>query len=204
MNDCSSLAERLRLIGSETGFELSPHQIAQLQSFLSTLKHWNQRINLTALPLEGFPDATLHRLIREPLHGAALLRGQPTCWFDLGSGGGSPAIPMRLVLPAVKLTMVESKSRKAAFLREAARSAELSDTDVLDCRIEDLMTRVERASVNLISSRAVRIDHGVARSIRHVASASAQVLLFGPVDWTALRPEFTESVRDTGISVLTQ
>ena len=48
--------------------------------------------------------------------------------MDVGSGGGSPAIPLKLAAPAVALTMVEVKARKSAFLREAIRQLELDST----------------------------------------------------------------------------
>ena len=41
--------------------------------------------------------------------------------MDVGSGGGSPAIPLKLAVPRLSLTMVEAKARKSAFLREAIR-----------------------------------------------------------------------------------
>ena len=52
-------------------------------------------------------------------------RPWPTRLMDIGSGGGSPAIPLKLALPHLHLTMVEAKVRKSAFLREASRQLEL-------------------------------------------------------------------------------
>ena len=43
--------------------------------------------------------------------------------MDVGSGGGSPAIPLKLAVPRLALTMVEVKARKSAFLREAVRNS---------------------------------------------------------------------------------
>ena len=66
----------------------------------------------------------------------------PLAWFDLGSGGGSPAIPLKLVRPDARLTMVESKTRKAAFLREAvAQSGAADAAEVADERFEELSRR---------------------------------------------------------------
>ena len=50
--------------------------------------------------------------------------------MDIGSGGGSPAIPLKLATPGSALTMVEVKARKSAFLREAIRQLGLTDTQV--------------------------------------------------------------------------
>ena len=51
-------------------------------------------------------------------------------WFDIGSGGGSPAIPLKLARPTLPLPMVESKTRKAVFLREAVRALGLARREV--------------------------------------------------------------------------
>ena len=73
---------------------------------------------------------------------------------DLGSGGGSPAIPLALALRAPRLLMVESRSRKAAFLREAARMLELS-ADVVAIRFEEF---IAHAGLRGLGGR--RVDAG--------------------------------------------
>ena len=74
-------------------------------------------MNLTALDDR---ESGLDRLIVEPLMAVERLPTNRGRVVDIGSGGGSPAIPMKLAAPGVDLLMVESKVRKAAFLREAA------------------------------------------------------------------------------------
>jgi 16S rRNA (guanine527-N7)-methyltransferase len=62
--------------------------------------------------------------------------------MDIGSGGGSPAIPLKLSAPAASLTMVEVKARKSAFLREAIRTLRLERSSVETARYE-LLARPE-------------------------------------------------------------
>jgi hypothetical protein len=130
-----SLAERL----AAAHLSIAPAVVEGCASYLSLLARWNRRINLTALPLgDPVPAATLDKLIVEPLVAAELFPTSEPVWFDLGSGGGSPAIPLRIARPSGSLTMVESRDRKCAFLREAVRTLGLSQTTVLSTRFEEL------------------------------------------------------------------
>ena len=79
--------------------------------------------------------------------------------MDVGSGGGSPAIPLKLASPSAALTMVEVKARKSAFLREAIRTLQLDNTTVETSRYEELLARPElHESVSVLSLRAVRVE----------------------------------------------
>jgi 16S rRNA (guanine527-N7)-methyltransferase len=127
--------------------------------YFELLKHWNRSINLTALPLENLTDGAMDRLIIESLVAAEKLGDGASTWFDLGSGGGSPAIPMKIAWPATRLTMVESRSRKGAFLREAIRELGLTAASVAEPRFEDLArTGDAPGSADLVTVRAVRPD----------------------------------------------
>jgi 16S rRNA G527 N7-methylase RsmG len=88
-----------------------------------------------------------------PARGDEQLAGR---WFDLGSGGGSPAIPIKVTLPTLHLTMVESKSRKVAFLREVVRALALPNADVVNARFDELPDGLGRARV--LTVRGVRLD----------------------------------------------
>src|SRR3954467_11057735 len=104
------------------------NMLEPLEGYYRLLTHWNAKINLTALPLDPPTDETFDRLLVEPLGAAKQIPTHtPAIWFDLGSGGGSPAIPLKIARPSLRLTMIESKERKGAFLREAIRTLELSD-----------------------------------------------------------------------------
>jgi tRNA uridine 5-carboxymethylaminomethyl modification enzyme len=187
------LPSRLRELAAETGTFLSDHQSLQLSTYLETLAKWNRSINLTSIDLDDFPLASLRRLIAEPITAAGLMPTGPFRWVDLGSGGGSPAVPLRIVAPLATLTMVESRGRKAAFLREVVRICSLGRTNVLSTRIEELLDGAAPGSIDIITARAIRIDQGVARSVSSIAAASARIILFGPVDWSSLGANFVEA-----------
>jgi 16S rRNA (guanine527-N7)-methyltransferase len=132
-------------------------QLSQLALYLRLLAQWNRTINLTALPLDGYPETTLDRLIGEALAAARQVQDREGVWVDLGSGGGSPAVPLKVVRPALALTMVESRSRKVAFLGEVVRRLGLEKAVALAERFETLDSATA-GTADLITVRAVRVD----------------------------------------------
>jgi 16S rRNA (guanine527-N7)-methyltransferase len=161
------------------GVSLTPTLAAQLEAYYHLLTRWNEKINLTALRLEPATNQAIDRLFIEPLSASQFLLHEMT-WFDLGSGGGSPAIPLKLASPLVRLIMVESKERKAAFLKEAVRVLKLERTTVEIARIEAITAKHPLAgSVNVVSVRAVRIDPILFTAIRTLLHPRGKTILFG-------------------------
>jgi len=112
--------------------------------------------------------------------------------LDIGSGGGSPAIPLKLAMPALNLTMVESKTRKSAFLREAVRVLNLADAAVETARAEDLLTRSELVeSQDLVTIRAVRIEEKLLTKIQAFLRLGGRILLFRSTGGTEAPPPAT-------------
>ena len=160
--------------------DLSPALVGQLEAYYRLLVHWNTRVNLTALPLNPITDQAVDRLLIEPIAAAQYLATAAPVWFDFGSGGGSPAIPLKLARPAGQLTMIESKERKAAFLREAVRSLKMDDTRVEAIRIEALATDYGlAATADLVTVRAVRADQALFDAIGNLLRFQGRAFLFG-------------------------
>jgi 16S rRNA (guanine527-N7)-methyltransferase len=153
-----------------------------LELYFQLLAHWNARINLTALPLDAPTDETFDRLLVEPLAAAKQIPNDiPAVWFDLGSGGGSPAIPLKIARPALKLTMVESKERKSAFLREAIRALGLVETSVETGRFETIAAKsTVTSSVDFVTVRAVRTDDQLFESAGRMLKNGGLLLMFRP------------------------
>jgi 16S rRNA (guanine527-N7)-methyltransferase len=153
-----------------------------LEAYFELLAQWNARINLTALPLNPPTDEAFDRLLVEPLAAAKQISTDaPSVWFDLGSGGGSPAIPLKIARPALKLTMVESKERKGAFLREAVRALGLADAQVETGRFEAVAKKATFAnSADVVTVRAVRTDDQLFESAARLLKVGGQLLMFRP------------------------
>ena len=152
------LAERLQDLGTRARVTLDGERWTRLAEFLGLLFRWNERMNLTALDVG---DRGLRRLVIEPLLAARHVPRGAESMMDIGSGGGSPAIPMKIARPQLDVRMVESRARKAAFLRHAVRQLDLGGIEVENCRHETLVQRREmREAHDVVTVRGVRIEEG--------------------------------------------
>jgi 16S rRNA (guanine527-N7)-methyltransferase len=170
--------ERLSARGEKAGVAITADAQVKLEAYFQLLTRWNAKINLTALPLRRPTDETFDRLLIEPLAAASYIAESARLWLDVGSGGGSPAIPLKIVHPRGRLTMVESRERKAAFLREAVRALELRDVEVENKRFEEMADRVRAHTIDLVSVRAVRSAPALLIAIHRVVSPSGRVFVF--------------------------
>jgi 16S rRNA (guanine527-N7)-methyltransferase len=163
-------------------------QAQQLARYLHLLSAWNSKVNLTAL---DDMDAAVDRLILEPLLAARYVP-QTGALMDVGSGGGSPAVPLKIARPGLHLRMVESKTRKGAFLREVVRQLGLEDAVVENRRYEELLTRPElHESMDVVTIRAVRVDGHALMGIQAFVKPLGEILLFrgpGPSNIDRLTP----------------
>jgi 16S rRNA (guanine527-N7)-methyltransferase len=167
-----------RLASASARISLTDGQTALLEGYWRLLERWNSRINLTSLPLEHYAAPTIDRLIVEPLMAGPLMPPEPFDWYDLGSGGGSPALPLKVLNPAARLTMVESRARKAAFLREVVRNMGFAATaTVATARLENVAG--ERPGVaDCITVRAVRADEALIDATLRLVRPGGRLVLF--------------------------
>jgi 16S rRNA (guanine527-N7)-methyltransferase len=114
--------------------ETSDHQIQQLLDLARLLDQWSARINLTA---HRSDEAIVRRLI---LDAAALAAELPPLesLADLGSGAGFPGLPIAVLRPGCRVTLVESRIRRHHFQRAAARALDLPNVALLHGRAETL------------------------------------------------------------------
>jgi len=182
--------DRLRRRARRASILLAADAVEALEAYFRLLSKWNAKINLTALPLAQPTEETFDRLLIEPLAAARKVPDRPDRWVDLGSGGGSPAIPLKIVRPSLRLTMVESKVRKAAFLREAIRTIGLSEASVADTRFEEYAAEAE-GSVDLITVRAVRADKALFDAAARLLVPRGRLLMLGPTASAISVPGFS-------------
>ncbi len=165
---------------SKAGLAIEPAVAETLDLYLQLLAKWNKTINLTALPLEPPTDAAIDRLLIEPLVAARHVDPNDRLAIDVGSGGGSPAIPMKIGAPWLRMILVESRVRKAAFLREVTRTIGLVDADVQNRRLEELATETDfLGTADLITVRAVGLKRELQESIKLLARPGGRVFWFG-------------------------
>jgi len=171
--------ERLARRARRAGLTIRPELGAQLEIYYRLLSAWNSKINLTGLNLSDYGPESLDRLLIEPLVAAAHVRPAVRSLLDIGSGGGSPAIPLALALSDISLLMVEAKTRKSVFLREALRALGLSRGDVVTARFEELLTKPQlHEAHDFLTIRAVRIESRVLMSLQAFVRPGGEIFLF--------------------------
>jgi 16S rRNA (guanine527-N7)-methyltransferase len=183
-----------RRLHKASATRLRPDQIEQLCAYFGLLAKWNKRLNLTSLTVDPATDEAVDRLLVEPTMAIQAVESTDLSLIDLGSGGGSPAIPMKIGAPQLKLVMVEAKARKSAFLRDAVRQLGLAEAQVENARFEQLLTRLElHEASDIISVRAVRPDRQLWNSVLAFLKPGGRVFWFGSsgLDAKSLSPEFS-------------
>jgi 16S rRNA (guanine527-N7)-methyltransferase len=115
---------------------LTSDQQRHFTQYLRLLLEWNQRINLIS---PGDEDRIAERHILESL---AVLSVWPfpegASVLDLGSGGGFPGIPLKIMRPDLSMTLLESRQKKALFLNTIVRELKLEGCRVVNARAEEL------------------------------------------------------------------
>ena len=125
-------------------------QVLQIQQYIQILLAWNEKINLTAIrdPLE-----ILYRHFCESMYAAEIIPERGGRLADVGSGGGFPGLPLKIIRPDLRVFLVESNLKKATFLAEVVRELGLNDTQVLVRRYEELHEEI--APLDYVCSRAL-------------------------------------------------
>ncbi len=125
-------------------------QVLQIQQYIKILLTWNEKVNLTAIrdPLE-----ILYRHFCESMYAAEAIPVENGRLADVGSGGGFPGLPLKIIRPNLRVFLVESNLKKATFLAEVVRELGLKDAQVLVRRYEEL--HEEMAPLDYVCSRAL-------------------------------------------------
>ena len=149
------MTEGLLALGiEELGLNLSPQKIADLELFLQEMTRWNQVHNLTAIDNEE-GSIKLHlidSIAVLPVMKRFLPQQNPKI-ADLGSGGGLPAIPIAIVEPNWRLTLIEAIRKKTAFLQHVRGKLKLKNIEVLSDRVESVATQ-QSGQFDAVISRA--------------------------------------------------
>ena len=139
------------------GLELSPAQRTAFARYLELIEDWNDRAALTAITDSS---EVARRLFGESLALLIALRGagilEAGRIADVGTGGGFPGIPMRIVDPSLQLVLIEAQRRRCEFLKALVSDVELDGIEIVNARAEDAGRNTAlRGSFDLVVARAV-------------------------------------------------
>ena len=135
----------------ELGIELTGHQTELFLDYLDCIKFWNKKINLT-----GSKDQS-HLVINHFLDSISIFPfiSENSKLLDIGSGAGFPGIPLKIVMPSLEVTLVDSVEKKVFFMREVIRMLGLQKTHAIFGRAEDIGNGVARGYFDFVVSRGV-------------------------------------------------
>ncbi|MDK6298498.1 16S rRNA (guanine(527)-N(7))-methyltransferase RsmG [Staphylococcus caprae] len=143
------LSEKLR----EHGIELSDTQKEQFQTYYQLLVEWNEKMNLTSITEEH--DVYLKHFYDSitPSFYYDFDGDKSIC--DVGAGAGFPSIPLKIVFPELKVTIVDSLNKRIQFLNHLAAELGLQDVSFVHDRAESYGKGVYRESYDIVTARAV-------------------------------------------------
>jgi 16S rRNA (guanine(527)-N(7))-methyltransferase RsmG len=158
---------------------LSPEPLAErsieaLHAHYQELARWNQRTNLIG---RGTASEILARHYGESLAALPLVPPGARVALDLGSGAGFPGLVLAAARPGLEMTLVEARERKWAFLAAAARKAALP-CQCLNVRVQIPLPAGLPESIDVITSRALRLDLDTWSALANRLEAAGQVLLW--------------------------
>ncbi len=132
------------------GFDISDNQLEKFEKYYNLIDFYNSKFNITAITeknevyLKHFTDSIL---------GAEFIDGD---FIDIGSGGGFPAIPIKILKPDLKVTLIEATGKKCEFLKEVVEELDLKDVNVIFGRAEELAhDKNFREKFDFVTARAV-------------------------------------------------
>ena len=135
----------------EKGIELTDLQLKQFDQYYQILIEWNEKMNLTAITekedvyLKHFYDSLTLSFDYD-------LKDQTLC--DIGAGAGFPSIPLKIVYPDLKITIVDSLSKRITFLNHLTKEIGLTDVQAIAARAEEYAIE-HRETFDIVTARAV-------------------------------------------------
>ena len=152
---------------------LAAEKLEQFHLYLDLLLKWNARINLTAV---RDAEEIVQRHFGESIFaGEQLELEAASTLIDFGSGAGFPGLPIAIIAPHLRVTLIESQQKKVAFLREVIRSLRLENATVHAGRAEETALKSQ-----IVTMRAVeKFESALPVAAALVEAAGCLALLIG-------------------------
>ena len=144
--------EKMQEKSKDLGVRFSVKQIEQFFEYMNLLIEWNEKMNLTAITepdeiiLKHFIDSIT--ILKELEDGSKLV--------DVGTGAGFPGIPLSIMNPTLKITLVDSLNKRLIFLQEVVNKLKLENIEIVHARAEEFgQNKKYREQFDISTSRAV-------------------------------------------------
>ena len=148
----STFNEKLLEKASVLGVRFSVEQMEQFYKYMNLLIEWNEKMNLTAIIepseiiLKHFIDSIT--ILKDIKDGSTVV--------DVGTGAGFPGIPLSIMNPTLKITLVDSLNKRLIFLQEVIKELNLKNVELIHARAEEFgRNKKYREKFDIATSRAV-------------------------------------------------
>lgn len=134
----------------KAGFFLDGNQLRLFEKYYEILSFYNEKFNLTAITEKN--EVYLKHFV-DSLTGAKFINGD---FLDVGAGGGFPSVPIKILKPELKATLLEATGKKCEFLRELIKELNLKNVEIICGRAEELAhDKFYREKFGFCTARAV-------------------------------------------------
>lgn len=134
-----------------SGFDIDDKKAKKFLDYYNLITEWNAKINITSI--KNFGEVVSKHFI-DSMYGLKYVSGKNNL-CDVGAGAGFPSLPLKIFFSDIKLTMIESVGKKAAFLNEAVNLLGLTNCECLNMRAEEAAGGKLRESFEVVTARAV-------------------------------------------------
>lgn len=150
--------EKLGACARKLGVDLNPAQLEQFAVYYSELIDWNNRFNLTAIT--GYDEVQLKHFC-DSLTAVLAFKssdktGKDLRVIDVGTGAGFPGVPLKIAVPEIRLTLLESTGKKTVFLQHLKEKLGLTGIEIVTGRAEEAaQAKQYREKFDTVLSRGV-------------------------------------------------
>jgi len=149
--------EKLNDGALKLGLQLNSRQLEQFNIYYQELVDWNKRVNLTAIT--GYEEVQVKHFLDSLSVALAWPSLTPDADFsliDVGTGAGMPGIPLKITFPDIRLTLLDSIAKKAAFLHHLKQKLGLDNVEIVVGRAEEVAHQAKyRENFDIVLSRGV-------------------------------------------------
>jgi 16S rRNA (guanine527-N7)-methyltransferase len=154
----------LKRVFGEAQIEAPAGALDMFELYTALLLEWNKKTNLTAITA---PEDIAVKHYADSLSLLPHLGADAASLIDIGSGAGFPGVPIKILRPDIRLTLLDSLNKRALFLQELARRLGLADVQIIHARAEDAADGLWEA-----------FDIAATRAVASLAMTSAYALPF--------------------------